>query len=99
MNRVYSVIHPSLVSLPFSYGSAITIPLMGFWNSVIYTTTSWAAVRLLFSGELKAKKGAVMRSSVVLNSRPSLGGRKWTGVESESVKGLAMGHGSGYDQV
>lgn len=70
---------------------------MGFWNSVIYITTSWAAVRSLFSGELRKKKGFAKRGSTGFNGRPSLGARKWT--ESESVKGLAVGQGSGYDQV
>lgn len=101
MNRVYSLIHPALVSLPFSYASGIVLPLMGFWNSVIYITTSWGAVRLLFSGKLNQKSGSVKRSSIGFNSRPSLGARKWTGTgtESDSVKGFAVGHGSEYDQV
>lgn len=76
---------------------------MGFWNSVIYITTSWAAVRLLFSGKLneKTRQSSVKKgSSVGFNGRPSLGARKWTGgAESDSVMGLAVGHGSGYDQV
>lgn len=99
INRVYSLIHPSLVSLPFTYASGIVLPLMGFWNSVIYITTSWAAVRLLFSGKLNEKDGSMKRSSIAFNSRPNLGVRKWTGTESDSVKGLAVGRGNGYDQV
>jgi hypothetical protein len=50
INRVYSLIHPSLISVPFTYASSVVLPLMGFWNAVIYTTTSWAAVKMLFSG-------------------------------------------------
>lgn len=99
INRVYSLIHPSLVSLPFSYASGIVLPLMGFWNSIIYITTSWATVRLLFSGKLKGNSVSVKRSSAGFNGRPSLGVRKWTGAESDSVTGLAVGRGSGYDQV
>ena len=99
INRVYSLIHPSLVSLPFSYASGIVLPLMGFWNSIIYITTSWATVRLLLSGRLKGNGGSVKKSSAGFNSRPGLGVRKWTGAESDSVTGLAVGHGSGYDQV
>ncbi|KAL9136393.1 MAG: hypothetical protein Q9175_002410 [Cornicularia normoerica] len=100
INRVYSLIHPSLVSLSFTYASGIVLPLMGFWNSVIYITTSWAAVQLLFSGKLNENKGSVKRScSISFNNRPSLGARKWTGAESDSVKGLALGYGSGHDQV
>lgn len=68
---------------------------MGFWNAVIYTTTSWQAVRRLFRGELKGNQ----KNSLGYNSRPTQFTRKWTGTESDSVKGLAMGHGSGYAEV
>ena len=99
INRAYSLVHPSLVSLPFTYASGIVLPLMGFWNSVIYITTSWATVRLLLSGRLNVKTPTLKQSSTGFNSRPSLGVKKWTGMEDESVKGLAVGRGSGYDQV
>ncbi|CAF9909200.1 MAG: hypothetical protein ALECFALPRED_005408 [Alectoria fallacina] len=99
INRVYSLIHPSLVSPRFTYGAGVVLPLMGFWNSIIYITTSWAAVRLLFNGKLNGNNGSVRRSSIGFNSRPSAGVRKWTGAESDSVRGLAVGQGSGYDQV
>ena len=99
-NRVYSVIHPSLVSLPTVYATGVVLPLMGFWNAVIYSTTSWQAVRLLFSGKLNDKHGGpIRRNSMGFHGRPSLGSRKWTGAESDSLKGLAVGHGSGYGQV
>ncbi|KAL8649165.1 MAG: hypothetical protein Q9226_005688 [Calogaya cf. arnoldii] len=48
INRVYSLIHPDRVSIPFTYASAVVLPLMGFWNSVIYITTSWSACKALF---------------------------------------------------
>ena len=54
MNRVYSLVHPDKVSLPFSYASAIVLPLMGFWNSVIFFTTSWTAVKMVFHHARKA---------------------------------------------
>ena len=38
-------------------------------------------------------------SSVGFNGRPSLGARKCTGDESESVEALAVGRGSRFDQV
>ena len=66
---------------------------------MIYIATSWATVRLLISGRLNEKTPALKQSSGGFNSRPSLGARKWTGTESESVQGLAVGRGSGYDQV
>ncbi len=49
INRVYSLIYPQLVSLPFTYASSVVLPLMGFWNAVIYVTTSWAAVKVMFA--------------------------------------------------
>ena len=103
INRVYSLIHPSLVSLPFTYASGIVLPLMGFWNAVIYVTTSWAAVRLLFSGKLdNGSVGSAKRGGPVggrSGDKPSWGVRKWTWWESESTKGLAGERGSGFDQV
>lgn len=47
INRVYSLVHPDLISVPFTYASAVVLPLMGFWNFVIYVTTSWAACKIL----------------------------------------------------
>ena len=52
---------------------------------------------MLFSGKLSGS-GAVKRQSLLLR-RPSMGCRRQTGSESESVKGLAMGKGSGYNEV
>ncbi len=48
INRVYSLIYPGRLSVPFTYASGVVIPLMGFWNSVIYIVTSWPACKLLF---------------------------------------------------
>ena len=48
-NRVYSVIYPNRMSWPLEYLSATVLPLQGFWNCLIYITTSWTAVRLMFS--------------------------------------------------
>ena len=96
VNRVYSLIHPELVSLPFTYASGVVLPLMGFWNSVIYITTSWRAVRLLFTGKLQ---GDHVKRPSLTRSRPGMGSRRRTASESESVRQLAVGEGSGYNQV
>ncbi|MCJ1391201.1 hypothetical protein MMC18_004063 [Xylographa bjoerkii] len=42
--RVYSLAHPGTTSWPLAYAAGLVLPLMGFWNSVIYITTSWSAV-------------------------------------------------------
>ena len=72
---------------------------MGFWNSVIYITTSWPAVRGLFSPSSKSTYGT-KRSSGGFNRRISIDVKRWTGSESDSVKQLSpVGKGSGYDEV
>ena len=48
INRVYALVHPTELSFPLNYSAGLVLPLMGFWNSVIYITTSWAAVKTLF---------------------------------------------------
>lgn len=48
-NRVYSVVHPGFASVPLEIMSAIVLPLQGFWNAVIYITTSWSACKYFFS--------------------------------------------------
>lgn len=47
-NRVYSVLHPAHVSLPLQFASAFVLPLQGFWNALIYTTTSLPACKQLW---------------------------------------------------
>ena len=48
INRVYSLIYPESISVPYAYAAGIVLSLMGFWNSVIYIATSRAACRTLF---------------------------------------------------
>ncbi|KAI9742790.1 MAG: hypothetical protein M1818_003519 [Claussenomyces sp. TS43310] len=47
-NRVYSVVHPDSVSVPLVLASAFVLPLQGFWNAVIYLTTSWSACKTYY---------------------------------------------------
>lgn len=48
-NRVYSLVHGGQTVVALEILSAIVLPLQGFWNSIIYLVTSWAAVKLFFS--------------------------------------------------
>ncbi|RYO84602.1 hypothetical protein DL766_010568 [Monosporascus sp. MC13-8B] len=48
-NRVYSVINVGNVSPPLEYLSATVLPLQGFWNTVIYISTSWTTTKTMFS--------------------------------------------------
>jgi hypothetical protein len=54
-NRVYSVVHPGEVSLPLEYASSFVLPLQGFWNALIYTTTSLPACKQVWAN-LKSRK-------------------------------------------
>ncbi|RDW71040.1 hypothetical protein BP6252_07603 [Coleophoma cylindrospora] len=50
-NRLYSLVHPGQVSIPLEFASALVLPLQGFWNAVIYITTSRQACKA-FMGHL-----------------------------------------------
>lgn len=94
INRVYSLSHPDLVSVPFTYASGVVLPLMGFWNSVIYITTSWTPCKMLFSGifsdcshqQRTALRG---RSRKIVEQRSGMGTKRPDESISDSVKGLA----------
>jgi hypothetical protein len=47
-NRVYSVVHANRASTPLEFMSALVLPLQGFWNALIYITTSWRACKNMF---------------------------------------------------
>jgi hypothetical protein len=48
-NRIYSLVHPGYISPALQFAAAFVLPLQGFWNAIIYITTSWHACRCLFS--------------------------------------------------
>lgn len=50
INRVYTLVYPDHVSVPSTFAAGIVLPLMGFWNSVIYITISWKPCKMLFRG-------------------------------------------------
>ncbi|KAG0647022.1 Cyclic AMP receptor 2 [Hyphodiscus hymeniophilus] len=72
-NRVYSVVHPGQVSLGLEFASAFVLPLQGFWNALIYATTSlpackqvWAHIRdrnRMSGGSLKQMTGGQKQQS------------------------------------
>jgi len=55
-NRVYSIAHQGQVSLPLQFASALVLPLQGFWNAVIYFTTSFSACKKVW-GQIRDGKG------------------------------------------
>ena len=74
-NRVYSVIYPDRMSWPLEYLSATVLPLQGFWNCLIYITTSWTAVRLMFS-DLRSWRPGPPSWPRSWSSLPSLSARR-----------------------
>ena len=95
VNRVYSLVHPDRISIPFVYASAVVLPLMGFWNFVIYVTTSWTACQLLFDSLFrggKAKADAARRLSKPMTEQMSAKSKRKSRSESvsDSLKGLAL---------
>ena len=71
---------------------------MGFWNSVIYITTSWRAVRLLFTGQLPSNRSRVKLPSLI-RRRTNPSSQKTRVSDSESMTDLAVAGGSNYSQV
>lgn len=65
-NRVYSVVHSGNVCLPLEYMSAFVLPLQGFWNALIYMTTSWKACKMLWEDVCSSfkQRGAPAKSEV-----------------------------------
>ncbi|KAL2268533.1 hypothetical protein VTJ83DRAFT_3379 [Remersonia thermophila] len=47
-NRVCSLAHGGRFLPALEYVAAIVLPLQGFWNAIIYVTTSWGACKILW---------------------------------------------------
>ncbi|RGP74260.1 hypothetical protein FLONG3_6172 [Fusarium longipes] len=45
INRLYSLTHQDKISFSLSVASGCVLPLQGFWNTLIYFTTSWKVFR------------------------------------------------------
>lgn len=90
VNRVYSVVHPSYISVPFTFASAIVLPLMGFWNSVIYITTSWTACKSLIRGDPSPSKHDLRgRSRRKSEQRAEVENKRSEASVSDSMRRLA----------
>ena len=102
INRVYALAHPTAVSLPFSYATAIVLPLMGWWNAIIYVVTSWKSVRLLLTCNLEPSSrwmGARRSSVTMIMTRPSMAVRRKRQSELSGNRALVVGEGRGYGEV
>jgi hypothetical protein len=98
-NRVFSVVHTGQVSLPLEYASAFVLPLQGFWNALIYATTSLPACRQVWTTlkERKRFSGGGIRTVIAAFSAEGdreyspnrmQGGRKGFFQETESMTEL-----------
>lgn len=57
IHRVQSLAHPDRPSFGLTIAAGLVLPLMGFWNSVIYLVISHEAVRNLFTRYVKHPLG------------------------------------------
>ncbi|KAL2043165.1 hypothetical protein N7G274_004225 [Stereocaulon virgatum] len=98
INRVYSLIHPESVSVEYAYAAGIVLSLMGFWNSVIYISTSHHACKVLFDSLFRKSSCVADGSCGMSDGRGSLamrsrGRASW----GDSVEGLAHDRASAAD--
>ena len=50
--RAYTLVHQVTSSFGIAYAAGLVLPLMGFWNAVIYITISWDAILDMFAGDI-----------------------------------------------
>ncbi|UKZ74889.1 hypothetical protein TrVFT333_002559 [Trichoderma virens FT-333] len=69
-NRLYSLTHHNATSVPLEFMSVFVLPLQGFWNCLVYVTTSWTACKNLFHDMWLAGR------SVAINRMERIRGRR-----------------------
>lgn len=83
VNRVYGLRFPKNPSFALNVGSAIVLPLQGFWNTVIYFTTSLSICRGVIE-RFRGRKQPLGRGFTVLDERRTRE-RRNGGKESDST--------------
>lgn len=83
-NRLYSVGTQGQISPALEFAAAFVLPLQGFWNALIYLTTSWTACRRFFTTNPFRSRHSQVRPAGFINRLPSRGKNS----ESESVTEL-----------
>tara|TARA_R110002060_G_scaffold59648_9_gene69477 strand:+ start:875 stop:1219 length:345 start_codon:yes stop_codon:yes gene_type:complete len=98
VNRVYGLRYPTRPSFALNIGSAIVLPLQGFWNTVVYFWTSWGICGVWWRGwrERLGLRRMRMRIDTV-----HLGGRRVGGdLDREGMElGIGMGLGKKGDST
>ena len=41
INHLYQIVHPNLPNYGLNLASALVLPSQGFWNAIVYATTTW----------------------------------------------------------
>ena len=78
--RAYTLVHPATSNFGIAYAAGLVLPLMGFWNFVIYVTISWDAVLDLFAGDIDKRVWKQWHGHWVGTQKP----REWQGSSRES---------------
>ncbi|KAL8710778.1 MAG: hypothetical protein Q9225_007238 [Loekoesia sp. 1 TL-2023] len=89
INRVYDLAHPNRVSYPLNFVSAIVLPLMGFWNGVIYFATTRAVCISLFWDLVERWAPRKKTTSRKMAEAREMGRSKNGGSATDSLTGLA----------
>jgi hypothetical protein len=71
INRIYGLIYPVDPSFALNVGSAIVLPLQGFWNTVIYFMTSWSICKKAWSRWRASRTARVVSGPAARNIGPS----------------------------
>ncbi|KFY22452.1 hypothetical protein V493_06581 [Pseudogymnoascus sp. VKM F-4281 (FW-2241)] len=79
INRVATLVQPELVSFPLNFVESIFLPLQGFWNAIIYISTSIPACKALINPP--------RRSFIALNDLPR---RTVMGTDTPASKSESM---------
>jgi len=85
VNRVYGLRYPLNPSYVLNIGSAIVLPLQGFWNTIIYFTTSLSICRGVIARFKARKDDAGFKRLEILH----LGGKREKGSASDSTVELS----------
>lgn len=87
VNRVYGLRFPTKPSYILNIGSAVVLPLQGFWNTVIYFTTSLSICRGVWA-RFKARKGdkGFQKLGMGMGGRVGLKREKGDGASDSTVE-------------
>ncbi|TVY84268.1 Cyclic AMP receptor-like protein A [Lachnellula suecica] len=92
VNRVYQLRYPKNPSYALNIGSALVLPLQGFWNTVIYFTTSLSICKSVIA---RLRTRNLPSGFTVLDERREGRVRRHTGKESDSTIELSHGRSQG----